>query len=129
VPEHSLSANEEELAHAQRNSGITFAAHTWTHPNLASINGGELRDELGRPLNWLRERFVNVIPWISYPYGLSSPDVETAAAAAGYIAGLRIDGGWMKGFPTNPFAVPRFNVSSGISSRGFGLRASGLFAR
>jgi peptidoglycan/xylan/chitin deacetylase (PgdA/CDA1 family) len=108
--------------------GITLASHTWSHPNLAALAAAELEDELQRPLAWLRERFTGVLPFISYPYGLSSPAVERAAADAGYEAALRIDGGWLRDGSVNRYAIPRLNVPSGISDAGFRLRCSGVLA-
>ena len=58
VPECALVASEDELRDATRHAGITLGSHTWTHPNLARLPGLELREELDRPLTWLRERFA-----------------------------------------------------------------------
>ena len=72
---------------------------------------------------------ARVLPVISYPYGLSSPRVERAAAAAGYTHGLRVTGGWMPpatGSAT-PYAVPRLNVPAGLTPEGFRLRLAGWF--
>jgi hypothetical protein len=67
---------------------------------------------------------------ISYPYGISSPRVEHAARAAGYTAGLLIEGGWIFGGTIeNPFAVPRLDVPSGLSAAGFELRTAGVRIR
>jgi peptidoglycan/xylan/chitin deacetylase (PgdA/CDA1 family) len=78
-------------------------------------------------LEWLRGRFSNVVSWLSYPYGLYNESARRIAAASGYVGALRIDGGWV---PRNPsvdmFAVPRFNIPSGLSLNGFRLRLAGL---
>ena len=128
IPAYARGASEEELRRAAGHPGITLASHTWSHPNLAALDAAELEDELQRPLAWLRERFTGVLPFISYPYGLSSPAVESAAAEAGYEAALRIDGGWLRDGSVNRYAIPRLNVPSGISDAGFRLRCSGLLA-
>lgn len=126
VRPHCCAADESELAAAAAVPGITFGSHTWSHPNLTTLAPDALRRELEAPLEWLRERFHNTIPWISYPYGLASPTVERAAAEAGYEAGLRVSGGWLPKRVENRFALPRFNVPAGMSRDGFSLRASGL---
>lgn len=126
VRPHCCAADESELAAAAEIPGITFGSHTWSHPNLTTLAPDALRRELEAPLEWLRERFHNTIPWISYPYGLASPTVERAAAEAGYEAGLRVSGGWLPKRVENRFALPRFNVPAGMSRDGFSLRASGL---
>lgn len=128
-PAFMACATEAELADAARSPGITFGSHTWSHPNLARATGAELHAELGEPLGWLRGRFGNVVPYVSYPYGAWSPAVERVAAALGYRAGFRIEGGWMPRATSNQFALPRLDVPSGISIDGFALRVAGLFCR
>jgi peptidoglycan/xylan/chitin deacetylase (PgdA/CDA1 family) len=127
LPPHAHAATEEELRRAVWHPGIVLASHTWSHPNLAALDAAELEEELTRPLRWLRERCERVVPWLSYPYGISSPAVERAAAKAGYRGGLRVEGGWVRRRPENPFAIPRLNIPAGLSPAGFALRASGLF--
>lgn len=128
IPAYARGASEAELRGAVERAGITLASHTWSHPNLAALAPAELEDELVRPLAWLRERFAGVLPYISYPYGHYSPAVERAAAAAGYRAALRIEGGWLGDGNTNRYAIPRLNVPSGLSNAGFRLRCSGLLS-
>ena len=128
-PAHARGASERDLAAAAAVRGITLASHTHGHPNLTRLAGDELRSELARPLVWLRQRFSGVLPAISYPYGLSSPEVERAAAVAGYAAGLRIEGGWLPRGASNPFALPRLDVPSGLSPAGFALRCAGARLR
>lgn len=128
-PAYARGASESDLAAAAREPGITLGSHTHGHPNLARIAPDALRHELERPLAWLRERFTGVLPMLSYPYGLSSPAVEQAAAAAGYVAGFRIDGGWLPRENRAPFALPRLDVPSGLSVAGFALRCAGVRVR
>ena len=129
VPEIAVAASEDELREATRHPGITLGSHSWSHANLTQLDAAELRVELVRPLQWLNGHFKSVIPWLSYPYGLSSPAVASAAAAAGYDAALRIDGGLVTGSPTGRYSLPRLNVPAGLSLNGFVLRGAGLLAR
>ncbi|HEX7049629.1 MAG TPA: polysaccharide deacetylase family protein [Longimicrobiales bacterium] len=127
VPAHQTAATEAQLSAAAAIPGITFASHTWSHPNLSRLTGPELDDELARPLAWLRARFDNVLPWISYPYGLSSPEVRARAQALGYEGALRIDGAWVPADPARErYALPRLNIPAGVSVAGFELRAAGV---
>jgi peptidoglycan/xylan/chitin deacetylase (PgdA/CDA1 family) len=128
IPAYARGASEAELLHAAEGPLITLASHSWSHPNLAALAPAELEEELVRPLAWLRERFAGVLPCISYPYGHYSPAVERAAAAAGYRAALRIDGGWLRDGDASRYAIPRLNVPSGLSSAGFRLRCSGVLS-
>ena len=125
----SRCSNEQDLLVALDHPAITFGSHTWSHPNLPRLAGTELEMELRRPLEWLRERFVRVLDWLSYPYGLASPSVEAAAKQAGYAAAVLVSGGWMRERTENPYAIPRFNVPAGISLDGFRLRLAGLLCR
>jgi peptidoglycan/xylan/chitin deacetylase (PgdA/CDA1 family) len=130
APSHARCAHEHDLVAAAGARGITLGSHSWNHPNLPRLDDSALATELTLPLEWLRERFTNVLPAISYPYGLSSARVESAARAAGYTAGLRIEGGWItSGTIENPLAVPRLDVPSGLSPAGFELRTSGVRIR
>ena len=119
-------ATEAQLARAATQPGISIASHTWSHPNLSALRGSELESELGKPIQWLRTRFPNSLPWLSYPYGLFSDAVETAASKAGYAGAFRIEGGWMRTPARSSFAMPRLNVPAGISLDGFRLRLAGL---
>lgn len=130
VPAGAKSATEEELAQALTTPGIEVAAHTWSHPNLAALDAAELESELRRPLEWLRARWPGALPVVSYPYGLTSPNVAAAAERAGYQAGLLVAGGWLPSrIEAAPFLLPRVNVPAGISQAGFVLLTSGLLRR
>jgi len=128
-PPEARAATLEELEEAARLPGVTLGSHSWSHRNLARLTDTELRDELERPLRWLRERFDNVIPWLSYPYGRTSPRVERAAAEAGYEGAVTVTAGWTTVPPQRPLAVPRLNIPAGISPSGFTLQTAGLFRR
>jgi peptidoglycan/xylan/chitin deacetylase (PgdA/CDA1 family) len=128
-PPWAVCATEEELGAALlRHPGLTLGSHSWSHPNLAALPESDLFRELARPLAWLRERFERVVPWLAYPYGLTSPAVERASARAGYAAALRVTGGRL---PLDPaleqYTLPRYHVPAQISRNGFDLRLAGLF--
>jgi peptidoglycan/xylan/chitin deacetylase (PgdA/CDA1 family) len=127
VPEHQRCASVDQLAAAERTPGLTLAPHSWSHPNLTALEDETLALELSRPLAWLREYFTDVLPWIAYPYGLVSPAVQRAAMEAGYVAGLRVDGGKLPVLERlDPYALPRLNIAAGVSDRGFVLRMAGV---
>ncbi len=128
LPLHATCACERELREAASRPGITLASHSWSHPNLSRLTGSELEDEIRRPLEWLRERFPGVIPWLAYPYGRVSQEAEEATAAAGYDGALRGGGGLWPQKPQDMFSLPRVNVPAGVSLNRFALRAAGLFS-
>lgn len=117
---------EIQLFEAARRPGITVGSHSWSHPNLSSLRGAALEAELSRPLQWLQSRFSTAVPWLSYPYGLFTNAVQTAAERIGYSGAFRIDGGWMPRGSFSRYAIPRLNIPAGISIDGFRLRIAGL---
>jgi peptidoglycan/xylan/chitin deacetylase (PgdA/CDA1 family) len=107
---------------------MALASHTWSHPNLCRIARERVDQELRLPLEWLQARFDRVVNWMSYPYGISSPEIESLVQESGYEGALRVEGGWLTGPPVSQsFRLPRFNVPAGISLDGFALRLAGLF--
>ena len=123
-------AKFDQLVQVSKRPGITVGSHTWTHPNLATASPDDLRAELVRPLEWLRERIASYVPFVTYPYGLSSPRVEKEAQQAGYSAAFLAGGGWLPSDPAQArFALPRFNIPAGLSADGFRLRLSGFGIR
>jgi len=121
-------ALRSELETASRWPGITLESHTWSHPNLTSLSAGALGLELSRSVDWL-EQCIGARPrFLSYPYGLHSPDVQRASMAAGYLAAFRVDGGWLVPDSSNAFGLPRLNIPRGLSIDGFRLRVAGLMA-
>jgi peptidoglycan/xylan/chitin deacetylase (PgdA/CDA1 family) len=131
LPAWAEIATAEEVRAAAALPGITLGSHTWNHPNLAALDAHDLAAELARPLAWLLELGGRVLPWLAYPYGLTSPAVAQAAARAGYLGAFRIAGGWMPKVPPATamrYDLPRMNVPSGVSLNGFRLRVAGLLA-
>jgi peptidoglycan/xylan/chitin deacetylase (PgdA/CDA1 family) len=126
LPAHAVCAGEDELRAAAREPGITIGSHTWSHPNLAVLSDGEARDELGRSLEWLSERFPSFIPWISYPYGRFTDRTAEIAREVGYAGGLRVEGGWLPRTVEDRYRLPRLNVPAGLSVAGFRLRVAGI---
>lgn len=127
LPEHATCALAAELASAATLAGVTFGSHSWSHLNLASLDPAALGAQLRDSRAWLHaEHAKTTIPWISYPYGLSSARVETLAASEGFVGGLRIEGGWLRPGRDQPYALPRLNIPSALSRDGFLLRTSGV---
>jgi peptidoglycan/xylan/chitin deacetylase (PgdA/CDA1 family) len=126
VPSHQHAATETELADAASSGLITFGGHSWSHPNLSVLAADDLIRELVRPLAWLRDRFVNVVPWLAYPYGRHTRAVEQAAEVAGYDGALLIDGGVASIQWPARYRVPRINIAAGVTLHGFEMRTAGL---
>lgn len=129
APLHARPVSEEELREAAGCAGVSFGAHGWSHANLAVLDRDELREELLRPLAWLRDRLGDAaLPVLAYPYGRWTPEVEAAAREAGYRAAFRVSGGRLDPRSEPPYSLPRINVPAGVSADGFRLRVHGLLA-
>ena len=127
LTEFHRPASVSEVVNAlQRHPGLTLGAHSWSHPNLAALPDAELANELDLPLQWIARMTDRWLPIIAYPYGLTSPRVEQAAAERGYIAGWRATGGWMRSMRRQRLDCPRVTVPAGVSSDGFALLVAGV---
>lgn len=125
-PPHASIVDEEFLASVVSEADVWIGSHGWGHANLVRLQGEELREEVRRPLVWLRERFrAAVVPWLSLPYGHGSSRVTTAALDAGYEGVLSLSGQRVKS-DSGVETVPRVNVPAGSSPEGILLRAAGM---
>jgi peptidoglycan/xylan/chitin deacetylase (PgdA/CDA1 family) len=123
-----VASSWESIRLASRLPGITIASHTRSHSNLAALGSEEVAEELEGSRRELQRLVPESRPWLAYPYGLSSPMVETAAQSAGYKLAFRVTGGVVRRreeLPA-PYALPRLNIPAGLSLRGFRIRAAGL---
>lgn len=127
-PWHQI-ATAVELDEAATLAGVDIGCHSWSHRNLAALAAEAVADEIAHTIAWLQARYRAVIPWIAYPYGLSSPVVERVAQGQGLAGGLAVSGGWWPPNPMPRFDLPRWNVPAGVSLAGFELRTAGLFCR
>jgi peptidoglycan/xylan/chitin deacetylase (PgdA/CDA1 family) len=127
LPPHARPGDHAALGRVAHSSGITFGAHTWSHPNLAALADTEVLGELSRSQDWLREQGVRCSNWLTYPYGLANPQV-TAAAATMFDGALLISGGLAKtrGRTGPTHSLPRVNVSRLLTLDGLRLRLAGL---
>lgn len=112
-------------------AGICVAHHTRTHANAAVLDRSELLGELRTGRRELEQRLPAVKPLLAWPYGRSSARARAVAMEVGYEAAFRVDGGTWRAAdpPPSRFRFPRLNVPSGLSLKGFRLRAVGLLGR
>jgi peptidoglycan/xylan/chitin deacetylase (PgdA/CDA1 family) len=132
--DHYFPVDAPELAGASAQEGITFASHTWSHPNLAKVPHDVLVDELRRSRQWIQEECPGAcLPDdLSFPYGLFDERVVEAASEAGYRRCYRVEGGLtpplVERGDGRPALVPRVNIPAGVSLGGFELRLAGVMS-
>ena len=127
MPEHAMPVSEEELLNPSLYEGMTFGAHTASHPNLAELSEPEVRIELAVCKRWLVARTDRYIDWVAFPYGLHNDAVARAASEI-FIGALRVDGGLSRrrGRWKDLDSLPRLNVPRGLTLDGLALRLAGI---
>jgi peptidoglycan/xylan/chitin deacetylase (PgdA/CDA1 family) len=115
-------ASLEALAAA----GVELGGHTHTHPQLDTLAGRHLHEEVERCKALLEDRVGTPIRTFAYPHGYSSPRVRGAVREAGYESACAIMNG-LSSVPRDPFMIPRLMVRSTTSTAELGawLRGRG----
>ena len=64
---------------------IQLGNHTWSHPDLTTLGGPQIAEELARNHRFLRATFgVEATPYFRPPYGSHNTAVDAVAADLGY---------------------------------------------
>lgn len=74
----------EDVRHLQHAGRVEVGSHTHTHPRLTRLSLDEAARELQTAHTVITARLPVSDPSLSYPHGLTSPDISRHAAAAGY---------------------------------------------
>jgi len=81
----SWTDNRELLSPLVDRGQIQLGNHTWVHPNLVKLTGGQIADELRHTDQFLRDTFgVDATPYYRPPYGAYNDLVQSVAADLGY---------------------------------------------
>jgi peptidoglycan/xylan/chitin deacetylase (PgdA/CDA1 family) len=91
--------------------GVELGAHSHSHPQMDTLSGRELRDELVRPKDQLEEALGGDVHLVAYPHGYNGPRVRRATRAAGYRAAAAVRNA-LHPLGEDPFAVSRLSVLS-----------------
>ena len=117
--EYRIAAPAEVNACATRGD-FKIGMHSRTHPDLTRLSNDDLREEVEACRSEISRKSTAAIEWFAYPYGSTDVRVRSAVERAGYRAAVRIDGGGTsRRGSVDRFDLPRLNVPSGISTRGF----------
>ncbi|MBF0488573.1 MAG: polysaccharide deacetylase family protein [Nitrospirae bacterium] len=94
-----------------KDEGVSFAAHTMTHPSLTSLSGEALRGEIFGSKSALEERLGMGVDYFCYPYGDYNEETIDMVKAAGYKAAFTTRKGCV--FKAdNPYELKRISVKS-----------------
>lgn len=77
------SMTYQELEQLVESEWITLGVHTLSHPVLPLLPDTEIRAEVGRCLQALRDRYVGVEPILAFPFGLYDARTVEIARAEG----------------------------------------------
>ncbi len=88
APAPLMSASEIRQAQA---AGVTFGSHSVTHPHLARFGEAEARREIVESKKDLEQLLQAEVRLFCYPYGSSTPALESEVADAGYAAAWGIE--------------------------------------
>jgi peptidoglycan/xylan/chitin deacetylase (PgdA/CDA1 family) len=107
-PEARRTMTAAELEEAL-GAGLSLGCHGLTHRSLAGLPAPEHERELAGARKALEQRFATSVEAVAYPYGHHDADVRSAAAAAGFRAGLTfLNGRAATGM--DPFRLPRLTM-------------------
>ncbi len=66
--------------------GVSFGSHTISHPHLPQLSKAQIKYELTMSKDRLEQKLGWEIPFLAYPYGESTAEIEVLAREAGYKA-------------------------------------------
>lgn len=82
-----------EQIEALQQRGVSFGSHTCTHTRLPDLFLEEIQRELTASKECLETRLGREIPWLAYPYGASTIEIQKMAEVAGYRAAFGVSHG------------------------------------
>lgn len=115
-----------ELRAAAALPGIDIAGHSYSHLNLSVLTRAEVESELQRCMDRLDSLEVDPLPFVAFPYGLSSPVVKEVLQAGPMEAALAISGGAFRPGRQDQLEIPRLPVPAQASAQNLMLRILGL---
>jgi peptidoglycan/xylan/chitin deacetylase (PgdA/CDA1 family) len=96
--------------------GWELGAHTFTHPDLRTLDDVALEWEVAGSRSELRRRFGVPVDFFCYPAGRYDERVVAAVRRAGFVGATTTDEGLAT--PADPFRLRRVRVSRGDGVRG-----------
>jgi peptidoglycan/xylan/chitin deacetylase (PgdA/CDA1 family) len=106
-------------------AGWEIDAHTFTHPDLTTVDPARLRHEVADARVWIQRVFHVPVLFFCYPAGKYDAAVVAEVRKAGYVGATTTQPGLAS--PADMFALPRIRVDGGDGASGLAskLRALG----
>lgn len=114
---------------AMHRDGISFGAHTMTHPSVGRLDHDELLEEIGESKRLLENRLAVQIEDFAYPFGkLSDTSVaaEEVLKECGYRSAVTTESGANRP-GANPFRLRRMQIGDGRRLADFAFDLSRMF--
>lgn len=127
LPDSHRPAGWDAIAAAAR-EGLEIGVHSATHRNLPRLDGTDLKREIVASRQTIAAQLGAEPHFFAYPYGLWDARVRDAVHAAGYRGAVTLDYGLVR-HGSDPWALARVNVPSGITLGAFETWAAGLHPR
>ncbi len=117
VPWQRDYLNLEEVREMAMN-GITFGAHTATHPHLPELDIEEAENEIVSSRDFLQKELGIERPAFSYPYGEFDDRIKRIVKEVGFSCAFTVKSGVHRS-GDDAFEIPRIGVSGTISLEDF----------
>ena len=90
-------------------AGISFGAHTMTHPRLIDLSADEARREIKESKEIIGERLGRTVRSFAYPYGLLTDETRNLVKESGYSIACTTRSGF-NNKKADPYALRRIEV-------------------
>lgn len=99
----------DEIHQMQEDGGVSFQAHTATHPRLTKLPPQEARSEMELSKDILEQELRKPVSVLCYPYGDVDDDISRAAQEIGYTMAVTTQTGRVRTHD-DPLRLPRLSV-------------------
>lgn len=99
----------DQIRQMQREGGVSFEAHTATHPHLSKLPIADARHEMQSCKMILEQELQKTVSVLCYPYGDVNDQIANAAKEIGYTMAVTTQTGRVRA-ADDPLRLPRLSV-------------------